>query len=252
MELLETLRLRNDVLFWFGAANFLAALLFIVLSGVNSITFKSVNAWYKPVKFALSIGILSWTMGWYMGYLEKSGDLDWASWVMVVTLAFEVIYIAFQASKGEASHYNLSTPIYAALYALMALGASAATLAVGYIGIKFFAEPLPDLPAHYLWAIRLGILLFVIFSFEGFLMGSRLAHTIGAPDGSKGLPFLNWSLTHGDLRVAHFIGMHALQVLPLLAWYVLKDVRLTFGAFVGYAALASLILLQALKGNPVG
>jgi hypothetical protein len=251
MDFLESLKDRNDILFWFGLANLGLAVVFFFFSWVNPVEFKGTNAWFKPIKFALSIAILSWSMGWYTGYLPQGRDITIFSWVIVATLAFEVLYIALQASKGQASHYNLSTPFHATMYFFMASAASIATLAVGYIGVKFFTEPLPLLPNYYLWAIRLGIILFVIFSFEGFAMGSRLAHTVGEADGGKGLPFLNWSLTHGDLRIVHFFGMHALQVLPLLACFVLKDVKLTIGCFLIYSLLAILILVQALRGNSI-
>ena len=250
MEFLLELKDRNEVLFWFGLLNLFTVILLLILSVLRPVEFGGVNGWYKPMKFALSTAILSWSMGWYTGYLAKGSDIDIFNWLIVITLTFEVAYIALQASRGEASHYNLSTSGYSAMFSMMALAASVATLAVGYIGCKFFIAPPSNLPDYYLWSIRLGIMLFVIFSFEGFAMGSRLSHTVGGTDGSRGLPFLNWSYFFGDLRVAHFIGMHALQILPLLAWYLIKDLKLTIVLFVLYSCLAVFVLLQALQAKP--
>jgi NO-binding membrane sensor protein with MHYT domain len=97
----------------------------------------------------------------------------------------------------------------------------------------------------------LSIVLFVIFSFEGFAMGSRLSHTVGALNDNSNLFILGWSKTVGDLRVAHFIGMHALQVLPILSFYLLKNTKLTIAVALIYGLLALLTLLQALKGKPL-
>ncbi len=173
------------------------------------------------------------------------------NWIIVLTLGFEVIYIAWQASKGQASHYNQSSPFYALMFSFMALAASIATIAVGYMGVKFFTSSIADLPTYYLWAIRFGFVLFFIFSFEGFVMGAKMAHTVGAADGAKGIPFFNWSVSYGDLRIAHFIGMHALQILPLLAWYLLKSSALTMAVSAVYALLAVSVLIIALRGNSV-
>jgi hypothetical protein len=82
-------------------------------------------------------------------------------------------------------------------------------------------------------------------------MGSRLTHTIGGADGGDGLPILNWSTRFGDPRVAHFIGMHALQILPILSFYLFKNTKITVIAAVFYMILAAFTLVQALQGKPL-
>jgi NO-binding membrane sensor protein with MHYT domain len=189
-------------------------------------------------------------MGWYCYYLPDF-NIKIFNWSVIILLGFEIFYIALQASRGQLSHYNLSTPVYAALYSMMALAASAVTIYTGYVGLLFFKGTFLDLPNYYVWAIRLAIIIFVIFSFEGFAMGSRLNHSVGAVNDNSNLFILGWSKTVGDLRVAHFIGMHALQVLPILSFYVLKSTKLTVILAIAYAVLALLTLIQAIKGRPL-
>ena len=82
-------------------------------------------------------------------------------------------------------------------------------------------------------------------------MGSRLNHSVGALNDNSNWFIIGWSKTVGDLRVSHFIGMHALQVLPILSYYVLKNTKLTVCISVFYGLLALLTLIQALKGKPL-
>ena len=133
----------------------------------------------------------------------------------------------------------------------MALAAVGISLWTAYIGVLFFRADLSELSSAYVWGIRLGIIVFVIFSMQGLVMGSRLTHTIGGPDGSPGLPAVNWSRAYGDLRVAHFMGMHALQVLPILAYYVLRNVTLTLLVGLLYGIVTTLVFIQAMHGKPL-
>lgn len=248
---IETLWLRNETLAVFGALNLLAALAFFILSRATHIEVTGANAWYKPMKFALSTTFFSWAMGWYTYYLGASFHLKSFNWGAILLLGFEVAYIAWQAGRGQLSHFNQSTPFHSFMFSMMALAATVVTFWSAYAGLLFFKNNFPELPDYYLWSIRLGIAIFVVFSLEGFAMGSRLSHTIGGPDGGPGIPFLGWSLKFGDLRVAHFIGMHALQVLPLLAFYVLKSTKLTLAAGLLYGLLAVWVLAHALTGKPL-
>jgi hypothetical protein len=246
--LIETLRTKSEILFYFGLVCLALAILFLVLSRVTCTQVLGINAWIKPFKFSLSIFIYVWTMALFCSYLPNF-NMDFYSWSIVVLLGFEIAYIAFQAARGQLSHFNISTPVYSMLYSLMALAATLVTVYTAYIGVLFCTQQ-PSLPDYYTWSIRLGIFIFVVFAFEGFVMGSRLSHTIGGPDGGEGIPVLNWSRTFGDPRVAHFVGMHALQVLPLVSYYILKDVKWTIGLAILYLVLATYLLYQALQGKP--
>ncbi|CAN5598837.1 hypothetical protein BH11BAC2_BH11BAC2_06170 [soil metagenome] len=249
IELISTLKNENIILYAFGLSCFLLAVLFLLLSTVNTGKVAGANKWYKPIKFALSIGLFSWTMGLYCTYLLNFDTITYSWWV-VILLGFEVVYIAIQAARGKLSHFNNSSPFYSFMFTLMGLAISALVFYTAYVGFLFFINDFPQLPEYYLWSIRIGILIFIIFSFEGFLMGARLAHTIGGTDGGPGIPFLNWSTKYGDPRVAHFIGMHALQVLPLLSFYVLKNIAATITVGLLYFLLATFTLLRALYGKP--
>ena len=82
-------------------------------------------------------------------------------------------------------------------------------------------------------------------------MVGLLKHTVGGPDGGPGLPVVNWSTQYGDLRIAHFIGIHSLQVLPLFGNYFAKTKKQTIIFSVVYFLLASALFLQAMKGIPL-
>jgi hypothetical protein len=136
------------------------------------------------------------------------------------------------------------------MFSMMGIAIVILTLWTAYIGVLFFTESKNDLPDYYIWSLRFGIFFFVIFALQGGMMGSRLSHTVGAPDGSKGLPFTNWSLRFGDLRVAHFFGMHALQIIPLVSFYLIQNLLGTIAFAMIYFIICTLILLQALNRKP--
>jgi hypothetical protein len=252
-ELLDTLRQKNEPIFYFGWLCLAAAALCLVLTRSTDTQVLGINAWWKPFKFFLSTVIFLWSMAFYLSHLptESASAVRWWSWGMIVIFVIENGWITWQAARGETSHFNVSTPPAAAMWSMMAVAATMISVCTAAIGWLFFKNDFPALPPAYLLGIRLGLILFVVFSLQGLMMGARMAHTIGAADGGTGLPVVNWSRAHGDLRVAHFLGMHALQVLPLLGYFVLKNVRavavfgLIYGVFVVWT------LTQALAGKPL-
>lgn len=246
---LSELKNRNTVLYYCGLITLIGAGIFLILMQVTSTQILGVNAWLKPFKFFLSNTIFVWTMAWLCHYLEKPRTVKIYSWMVAMVMTFELTYIVSQSVIGETSHFNMSTAYNSIMWAGMGITISILTLWTAYIGVLFFIKKFPELPKRYVWGIRLGIVLFVIFAFEGMLMGQAMTHTVGGADGSEGLPVTNWSTKHGDLRVAHFFGMHALQIVPLVAYFFTKKTWQTVLFALIYLAAVTAILVQALGGK---
>lgn len=152
---IETLKQRNETLYWFGLLMIVLAIVFFVLAQTTSVQVKGVNAWIKPFKFAASTVLYAWAMAWYCHYLQNTNfNLSLFNWIVVVLLGFEVFYIALQAGRGQLSHFNMSSSFYATMFSLMGLAATIVTAWTAYIGFLFFIGSFPELPPAYLWAIH--------------------------------------------------------------------------------------------------
>jgi hypothetical protein len=159
-----------------------------------------------------------------------------------------MVIITMQAARGVKSHFNVSTGMDGILFTVMGISIFIFTVWTFYIFIRFCMQRNFPLHAGYYWGIRLGLLLFVIFAFEGGLMASMLRHTIGGEDGGEGFPIINWSRQYGDLRIAHFFGMHALQVVPLAGYFVFKSRNAIIIFSICYFLFVAFLLWRALQG----
>ncbi|MDI9257968.1 hypothetical protein [Flavobacterium sedimenticola] len=250
-NILEIMKNKNEVLLMYGAICLLGALVCIIISRYSVLEVMGVNAWMKPIKFFISVTVFSWTMGWYLQYLENQRQVEIYSWSMVVLFSVEMVLIIYQAAQGKMSHFNQETAIDRTIFSLMALAITVLMLHTLYIAILFFKQSQFEAPETLILAVKLSLLVTVLFAFEGFVMGAALKHTIGSQDGSQGLPLVNWSTRHGDLRVAHFFGIHALQIIPLLSYWLARSKREVMVIAFVYFAFVSYTLWLALQGKPL-
>jgi hypothetical protein len=189
----------------------------MVLSSFDSRLIAGVSVWAKPAKFFLSLGVQALTLSWALSLLPKPArGVTVASWAFVAALTMEMAYMIFRASRGEASHFNVATPFAAVMYAVMGVGALTLTGVTGFIGWRVWQQRGTSVLRE---AAGVGLMLgAVLGTLAGVYMSAQTGHAVGGDysDGS-GLRFFNWSTTGGDLRVAHFIGLHTSQLVPLAA-----------------------------------
>jgi len=201
-------------------------------------------AWLKPAKFALSIGIYSATFLWLLRFVQgHARSMRAISGITAAMALGELLIIALQALRGTTSHFNLSTPLDTALWASMGIMISVLWIANAVAAVLLMRQPLVDRALA--WSLRLSLVLALVGMAVAVPMAVSGAHTVGLADGGPGLPLVGWSTVGGDLRVAHFVGLHALQALPLLAWLVDRT-------WVGLSAQSRLRLVWALAGTYLG
>ncbi|MDD7938056.1 hypothetical protein PHK61_06440 [Actinomycetospora lutea] len=238
--------------------------------------------WAKPLKFSVSFVLYSATLAWMISLVAVPRTRRWArraGVVVAVAGTIEMIAIVGQVVRGRASHFNVATPLDTAVWSVMGTTIVVLWLATAGLGVLLLRER--SLAIDTAWAVRLGLVVTLLGMAVAFLMtgptGAQVAaaqatgamptvgaHAVAVPDGGPGLPLVGWSTTGGDLRIAHFVGLHALQGLPLLALGlgllaarrpVLRDARvrahLVVVAGAAWTGLTVLLTWQALRGQPL-
>jgi hypothetical protein len=267
----------------------LAALVGVV---VDPRIITGMPAWVKPAKFAISISIYSLTLLWLLHFLHGHHRLvRLLATSIAVGLCVEMLIIAGQVLRGTTSHFNYTTPLDGTLYTIMAVVIVSILLLSLGVAVLLLRQPMTD--PVLAWSLRLGLLLALVGMAVAFLMTTaelqqalyrglhllqpsvfhleRLhptrphgivgGHSVGVLDGGPGLPFLGWSTTGGDLRIPHFVGLHALQVLILFGWLlgrprfaaltVRRRVALVWVFALAYLGLIGLLTWQAMRAQPL-
>lgn len=260
------------------ALTVLVMLLTIVVALVGLIVdpqvITGVPAWLKPFKFALSISIYATTFIWLLGVVSGHRRIvRLVTWVTTTGLLIEMALIATQVIRGTTSHFNVGTPFDSAVWSIMGASIVCVWTANLILGIALLRQRFAD--AVFAWALRLGVLISLVGMGVAFFMtsptaaqltaakaGSGLpvagAHAVGMADGGPGLPVVGWSTVGGDLRAPHFVGLHALQLLPLFGWLLVRygarlrpasRMALVWIAGLGYLGVVGLLTWQALRGQ---
>jgi hypothetical protein len=231
-------------------------------------------AWIKPAKFGISFAVYAASLIWMLSLLKPSVWVRWAGILTAVGFTVEAVIIVLQVLRGVRSHFNQATPFDNTLWLLMAVFVGVIWVAGLIAAVLVWRAP--NVNPTLSLALKFGVVLMLIGALlAGFMTvptSEQLAlgdagkpmplsgtNTFGAPEGGASLPFVGWSTVGGDGRIAHFVGLHALQVLPLIGWWINRRSRwstaqrnrLVILASLGYGGIMALLAWQAQRGQSI-
>ena len=258
-KVFSTVRKESPILYYIALANLIGAVVCIPGLIWDDRMLMGVNVWIKPIKFLISVGIYILTVGYLITFypfsnLKKHIIRNIVAW----TLLLENLIIVTQGARGVQSHYNFNSAIDGILFGMMGI-----LIAINVTVMVFFIIETVRLkltvPRPLQWAILAGWIITVFGSWVGGQMIEQMAHNVGIADGGPGLPLVNWSTVGGDLRVAHFFGLHAVQIIPLFGFFIhryfghMKIAKQTAAVLVFaliFLAFIAAVFHQATLGEP--
>ncbi len=217
-----TLRKESPLLYFVVLFHLVYILPCVVGVFIDERTLMGVNVWIKPLKFAISGAIYVASVGFlitFYPYSQRKRSI--INNTVAITMILEFFIIIYQGYRGVKSHYNFDSPFDSLMFAAMGILVGINVLIMILFIVDTMRKKL-DTSKVMQWSILIGWLVVFFGSWIGGQMISQSAHNVGVADGGAGLPLLNWSTIAGDLRVAHFFGLHGLQIIPLFAFFISK------------------------------
>ena len=223
--------------------------------------FNGIDVWIKPLKFALAVAIYMFTLAFFASWVdEKVRTARWfcaLAWATASAGTLEVFYIALQASRDEASHFNYTDNLHMALYGLMGIGATLMISFSAILGILIARNSKLDVAPAIKDSVVLGLTLaFVLTLIPAGTMSAMGSHWIGGVHSDAGgMALTGWSRDGGDLRVAHLFGTHAMHFIPAFgvvsALVLGPEKRWPVWLFtVVFCGFVAFLFFQALAGQP--
>ncbi len=261
----ESSILWDSSVFFFG----LGLPILLILALVDQTEINAEPRWIKPIKFFVSIGLYNLTLEWIYRVFRTDQNvvhLNRIRRVIAMGMLIEAVLIVTQASRGLQSHFNVATTLDTLIFTTMAIAITIVVLAAFFSGV-FVWKARSLAPPIVGEAIIYGVFIMTLASFQGFVMTESTpqqlkamergekprivgSHFVGEPpvERHRTMPFTGWSLDVGDFRVPHFVGLHSLQFLLLLAFalyrfkvaaplLIIRVSALLYGGFFLYSFL---------------
>ncbi|TDE95021.1 hypothetical protein EXU48_09640 [Occultella glacieicola] len=240
------------------------------------------SVWLKTLKFGFSFGAYLLTLAWLIAHLTRARRFGWLTGTLFAAIsAVEVGVIALAAALGTFSHFNTSTdPVNEVVQAVFKYGIPVMFVVNVAMAVMVLFQRIGDrsVTTTVRWGLLMSTLGMVAAVFivsvggqgdrtlvdaNGRSVELNAGHGVGDLDG-HGMFLTNWSLTGGDMRVSHFVGLHGIQVfiaaaivlVALAGRYAwLRDERVRAGLIrwfaIGYLGVFLTVAWQAVRGQSV-
>ncbi len=240
MSPLAELQRRQPEFAWAGWVALAWLMACLVLAWLDPRLFDGVSVWLKPAKFAASFVAWFWTLAWLWPALspaQQAGRVARALVVVMLAMAlFEQGWITWRAAWAAPSHFARDG-LGAVVYALMGLGATLLVGGAALLGLMILWRGNAGMPRAARLAAGLGLLVTgVLGGVTGFAMGGQGSAWVGGGSNAAGWPPFYWSFAAGDLRIAHFLAIHAMQAIPFAAW-LWPRAMVAWGAAAGWSGI---------------
>lgn len=221
-------------------------LVFLISGG----TWEGPISWRKPILFGITGGLTTISVAWVMSYLTQRKSLLIMSWIFAVSMFIEVGLITMQKWRGVASHFNAATTFDQTVFALMGTLIMIVAVIIGILTVRSF-KVLNANPEMKL-AIRAGLIFLNLTNILGIILVAYGNYIMRVSPGH--VP--NIFGQAGMIKVPHGLAVHAIQVLPILAWLLnfnQRGIEFKIGvmksAIAGYTGLQLFALFQTFTGR---
>lgn len=234
------------VAFAVGALLFLSGLVHVAVLVITGGSWTGPVSLRKAATFGLSFGLILASVAWVVHLVRLTGrSRTVLLGAFTVTCVVETALVSMQAWRGVPSHFNFETGFDTTVS--MTLAAGGFVIIATAIGMTLAAfRAASRQTAAMRLAVRFGFVTLLVALAVGAAMIATGSVAARGPD-----PSVSYT-TAGFLKPAHAVTMHAILVIPALAWLLSftrwgenQQTNIVRLGIVGYTILSVVIIIES-------
>jgi hypothetical protein len=183
-------------------------------------------------------------MGWYLYYLNNTLQRNVLIWGFLITTFIQTSLILLQSYRGESSFYNNNTPFDKLVVGFQTVNNIVFFLLMLATTYLFYFQKKNAVSQHFTWGIRMGMIIFLVGIFLGVFI--LIQNYYASSVNNVFLENVGISKQkHGNFNIPFFLGIHALQIIPLLSYYFFQNKRQVINFTLLYFILMVVFFLMA-------